>query len=344
MSIGAFLSTHPLPPFIIALVISIPSLILYVVEVIVLIKYSSQFKSAFFRLFVLRFILNFFNFFCSFVYARFGLVGFFMGTFNMMPKWFIGICFFYNYYNFHAENLSTFFILLNRLTSVLMPFKHKEVWSLLLPISFLVILLTPLSFTFPMVGYNYYVHPQLNDTKFTVTFEASESDSFLANLNSSFLAWISSVAFCGICGFMNVATIIAYNATSDNRTTLSDARKAEQRIERRLTVYAIVTFLAQLCYAIWMTLIHVACCILGAGWDQLFLSTFNQLPWVNDFSTIVVPAWVMLWASEPMRRLTKKELGIDKLPFAKKTIISVAPTTTVGWLEKLDETKRVPIN
>ncbi|KAI1697080.1 hypothetical protein DdX_18700 [Ditylenchus destructor] len=61
MSVGAFLSTHPLPPFIIALAIAIPSLILYVVEVIVIIKYSSQFKSAFFRLFILRFILNFLN-------------------------------------------------------------------------------------------------------------------------------------------------------------------------------------------------------------------------------------------------------------------------------------------
>ncbi|KAI1700654.1 srg family chemoreceptor domain-containing protein [Ditylenchus destructor] len=344
MSIGAYLSTHPLPPFIIALFISIPSLILYVVEVIVLIKYSSQFKTAFFRLFVLRFILNFFNFFCSFVYARFGLVGFFIGTFKMLPKWFLGICFFYNYYNFHAENLSTFFILLNRLTCVLIPFKHKEVWSLLLPISFLVILISPLTFTFPMVGYDYYIQPQLNSTRFTVTFEKSKSDSFLANLNSSFLSWISAVAFCGICGFLNVATIIVYNATSENRMTLSDARRAEQRIELRLTVYAIVTFVAQLFYAIWMTLIHVACCILGAGWDYLFLSTFNQLPWVNDLATIVVPAWALLWASEPIRRLTKKELGMDKLPSAKTTAISVVPTSNVGWLKKLDETKRVPNN
>ncbi|KAI1694349.1 srg family chemoreceptor domain-containing protein [Ditylenchus destructor] len=342
MTVGTFLSTHPLPPFIIALVIAIPSLILYVVEVIVLIKYSSQFKSAFFRLFILRFILNFLNFFCSFVYSRFGLVGFFIGTFRSLPKWFLGICYCYNYYNFHAENLSTFFILLNRLTSVLMPFKHKKIWNFLLPISFFVILTVPLPFTFPMVGLDFFIHLQKDNSTFTLDFPKPYGASALTDLHSlpTLLSAMSAIVFCVICVLLNIATIFVYNVTSRSRMALSDAGRAEQKIELRLTVYAIVTFIAQLFYAICMTLMHVACCVLGEGWDRLFFSAFYQLPWVNDLSHIVVPSWVLLWASEPIRTLAMKELGINKLPFANRSTISVVAPSRYGWMEKLDEANR----
>jgi hypothetical protein len=37
--------------------------------------------------------------------------------------------------------------------------------------------------------------------------------------------------------------------------------------------------------------------------EQLvFLSLFNQFSWIADLCTIAVPAWLLLWASDSMRR------------------------------------------
>jgi hypothetical protein len=35
--------------------------------------------------------------------------------------------------------------------------------------------------------------------------------------------------------------------------------------------------------------------------ELVFLTLFNQI-WVGDLCTIVVPAWLLLWASDPMRK------------------------------------------
>jgi hypothetical protein len=36
--------------------------------------------------------------------------------------------------------------------------------------------------------------------------------------------------------------------------------------------------------------------------ELVFLSIYNQFSWIGDLCTIVVPAWLLLWASDPMRK------------------------------------------
>ncbi|KAI1698354.1 srg family chemoreceptor domain-containing protein [Ditylenchus destructor] len=43
-----------------------------------------------------------------------------------MPPQFLAVFFFFNYYTFHADNLSTMFILLNRLTLILVPIGQEK--------------------------------------------------------------------------------------------------------------------------------------------------------------------------------------------------------------------------
>ncbi|KAI1694227.1 hypothetical protein DdX_20239 [Ditylenchus destructor] len=73
------------PPFIFLLIVGIPSLILYITEVFVLVSNASNFRTAFFRLFIVRSISNLFNYFCSYFYMRLGCLGLFIGLFQAMP-------------------------------------------------------------------------------------------------------------------------------------------------------------------------------------------------------------------------------------------------------------------
>ncbi|KAI1703018.1 serpentine type 7TM GPCR chemoreceptor srv domain-containing protein [Ditylenchus destructor] len=143
-------------------------------------------------------------------------------------------------------------------------------------------------------------------------------------LEPSFISAISAVIFCIICGALNILTVIVYNSNS-NGNNLAD--QIQQKIESRLTIYAIITFMGHLYMAVYMIAIYVFCCMMDM--DSLFLATFNQLPWVSDFSTIVVPAWVLLWASNTIRALMLKELRLEKWPLVGKLVVNIHKQTTV---------------
>ncbi|KAI1695323.1 hypothetical protein Ddc_21314 [Ditylenchus destructor] len=104
--------------------------------------------------------------------------------------------------------------------------------------------------------------------------------------------------------------------------------KIQQKIESRLTIYAIITFMGHLYMAVYMIAIYVFCCMMGM--DSMFLATFNQLPWVSDFSTIVVPSWVLLWASNTIRALMIKELRLEKWPLVGNVVVKIHKQTTVA--------------
>ncbi|KAI1705891.1 srg family chemoreceptor domain-containing protein [Ditylenchus destructor] len=120
-SIGAVISNCVIPPFIIALSIGVPSLILYSLEAFILLKRHRRYNTAFFRLFIARFILNVLGHFNSFICVRLGRVGVFLDFFEMLPSKLLAFSFFFIYYAFHAENMATMFILVNRLSVVAMP-------------------------------------------------------------------------------------------------------------------------------------------------------------------------------------------------------------------------------
>uniref|UniRef100_A0A915DVP9 Serpentine receptor class gamma n=1 Tax=Ditylenchus dipsaci TaxID=166011 RepID=A0A915DVP9_9BILA len=197
-------------------------------------------KLNFFRLFLVRAIPNLLNYVTSYAAIRFGRLGFFLSAYKLFPKVFLGFLFFCHYYNFHAESIATVFILLNRLTSVMIPMHHDTLWKRLMPISIAMVFLLPLPFT----------------------------------------------------------------AT-------------------------------QLFMAVFMI-------IMAVGQSQiLFLSTFNQYPWLTDLCTVAMPAWLLLWASQPVRRLMKQRLKqllgyktavvTGQLVTTKRITEFRQPTVTAAW-------------
>uniref|UniRef100_A0A915LNB1 Serpentine receptor class gamma n=1 Tax=Meloidogyne javanica TaxID=6303 RepID=A0A915LNB1_MELJA len=77
-------------------------------------------------------------------------------------------------------------------------------------------------------------------------------------------------------------------------------------MEMRLTIYSLWTFFGQLLYAFYMIILYISSSQLQKFIDPdlaelIFLAVYNQFAWVNDISTIAIPAFLLLWASEIMR-------------------------------------------
>ncbi|KAI1726038.1 srg family chemoreceptor domain-containing protein [Ditylenchus destructor] len=307
---GAIVSASPLPPFIFAVIIGVPSVILYVLEVSILLWDRNQFNAAFYHLFIVRFITNFLNYINSFFYARFGRVGFFLTFFDSLPATLLACFFFFNFYFFHAEILSTLFISINRLTLILFPLKHAKIWKYIFPITVLMVFLIPVLFTFENMEYDFYVRHQQDNYMFTLDYYRHQGHIYV---ESSFYAAISSILFCILCGAINIATIALYNRSKIRAPSpLGVTRIEDARIESRLTIYAVITFLAQLCMGIYMIIIYITGTRMDwlpsvSGVDDLFFATINQMPWINDLCTIVFPSWALLWASSNVRDLLLKQ-------------------------------------
>ncbi|KAI1706999.1 hypothetical protein Ddc_15025 [Ditylenchus destructor] len=99
----------------------------------------------------------------------------------------------------------------------------------------------------------------------------------------------------------------------------------------RLTIYAFVTFTAQFIMAIYSIFIYLAANT--ATRDHMFLAVANQFSWVNDLSTLVLPAWMLIWASSKVRYSLYSIFSVDQWVFVGRLVqmhshVSVIKVTT----------------
>ncbi|KAI1719879.1 srg family chemoreceptor domain-containing protein [Ditylenchus destructor] len=317
---GSVISQSPSPPFVFSLIVSIPSIILYCIEVVILLINIKYFNTAFFRLFIVRFIYNFLNYFNSFFYARFGRVGLFLYLFERIPSWLLAFFFFFHYYNFHVDNLFTMFILLNRLTLITFPMTHEKIWKYFLPISILLTIGVPLPFTIPTLSNTFYVRMQDDNTTFTLDYYRETGKTYL---KSSYISAISAISFCIVCGILNCLTVFFYRRANKQQlrapSNLSARNMEEQKIEMRLTIYAVITFLAQLCMAIYMLTIYISSSTGPWALDNVFYAALNQFCWINDVSTVILPSLPLLWASSKVRDLMFETLKVHSWPLISRS-------------------------
>lgn len=100
MEFASFLLTdHPYTPICIAFIIGLPSLVLYIAEVVVLLSNAQshrRFDTTFYKLFLARAIINIVNYFNSYVNIRFGRLGLFYPLYVQAGSLFIAINWFLN--------------------------------------------------------------------------------------------------------------------------------------------------------------------------------------------------------------------------------------------------------
>lgn len=175
---------------------------------------------------------------------------------------------------FHSENLLTAFLLLHRFTAIRSPLSFERQWRRLLPIAILISLFGPLLVTWDIFTHKYYVHySDAINTSFT---EDGIPDAYVFVIFDPEWAAVSACLFCVVCAGLNIACIVVYRRSKGGQGSMVEER--QRRVEFRLTVFAFITFAAQLLMALCMFDIYVSVVINS---DFLFFSSYNQTPLVN---------------------------------------------------------------
>uniref|UniRef100_A0A914ICS5 Serpentine receptor class gamma n=1 Tax=Globodera rostochiensis TaxID=31243 RepID=A0A914ICS5_GLORO len=330
----AVLANADLFPFLFALVIGIPSAALYCLELSVIITNFARFSSPFFVLVAVRTISGLASYVNAFFAHRFGKIGLFLSVYLQLPRIVLAFLQFVVYYSFHVENLLTAFLLLHRCTAILCPIKYKTFWrrrsTLLIAVAFVL----PLPFTVPIFNLDMFVHVQRDNVTFTLDDHKTENE-----LNSTEIAAWSAVIFGIVCLLLNVATLFAYKMRAHSQQPID-------KNKRKITIYTVATFFGQLIMAIFMIFVYLTATnflddqnnrySLLQKWfgitleqnDILFLANFNQYPWVNDLATVVIPAWLLLWASNKMREILVKKIKF--IHFFERHAVGVPVTNVVS--------------
>nr|CAD2175493.1 unnamed protein product [Meloidogyne enterolobii] len=323
-----FLANTVYLPFVISVVIGVPSAILYSFEVVIIITKWKDFNSSFFQLLIARAILNILNFIISFG-QRFGKVGLFTNIYLQLPSWVLAVIFFFGYYCIHGENIATTLQLFNRLSSILWPFTYEKLWKRFLPLSVLLIFILPLTWTLQMFSQDFYARLQADNQ--TITIDVKTPD-----IKPAEYAAYSCVIFMSICLIINIATLFVYKTRVIPQTANVTSNGLQQVIEKRLTLYAFWTFVGQLLISISTTLIYVAVMISISGVSLLsvdecqnfFMAVFNQNFLVSDISTIVLPSWLLIWANGETRKHIFLKINSVKNIFKNGNIVQ--PTNMYG--------------
>ncbi|KAL3071066.1 hypothetical protein niasHT_033206 [Heterodera trifolii] len=312
----AILANSNLCPLFFALAIGIPSAVLYCSLLLAIVTNFKHFSSPFFILIIIRAISSLINYVFTFFALRFCKIGLLLPIYLKFPRILLAFLYFIYFYAFHLENLLTAFLLLNRLSAILFLINYEKLWRVGLPFVVAFSLILPLPFTAPNFGLDMYIHIQNDNVTFTIDDHKTTNE-----INNSEIAAFSAVIFVIVCLLLNLATLLAYKMRSYYQKNGQDAA-----IERKMTIYAVATFFGQLLMAIHMFFVDITATIFVdehnnrfsyvQEWfnisseqnDTLFFANFNQNPWINDLSTLVIPAWLLLWCSSKLREIIAKKL------------------------------------
>ncbi|KAL3119597.1 hypothetical protein niasHT_010183 [Heterodera trifolii] len=280
----------------------IPSTVLYILEMVTIIRHKQFAQLSFYKLFCVRAIADILWILSSSygnrIPAMFGQQ--LLPFYRMMPGWAIVLCFYFaTTVAYQVSNIATFLILMNRFTAIAFPLKQKRIWEnqFFLMILALIVLVVPLLSCLPIM-------------KMTVTpmpFE-TESDGFFIDENDSSYPYIgylnrlkaiSSVIFLLLSLLVNVSTLIAYRRSK--KVHQQNSQNGSDVIEKKLLIYAILTFVGH-------AFVSVFLIIMGTGIFYDYPSiVYTQYPWINDLCTLVLSSWMLLFTSSIFRHQFVKD-------------------------------------
>ncbi|KAI3417594.1 hypothetical protein GPALN_013315 [Globodera pallida] len=152
---------------------------LYIAEIVTIVRHK-KFHNSFYAFFVMRAIPDLLYVLDSFYGNRLpSIIGAVLyPMYSKFPNWMLAMFYFIAAHTFQANNLVTAFILLNRLTTIIMPTKHEMIWKKFLPFITIFVYFVPTLLYWPAFKMNATI--QLNDPNSTtdrnfVIYEAGDA-------------------------------------------------------------------------------------------------------------------------------------------------------------------------
>ncbi|KAI3417795.1 hypothetical protein GPALN_012072 [Globodera pallida] len=268
------------PIIYLTLCITIPSMALYIAEIVTIVRHK-KFQNSFYVLFVMRAIPDSFGVLNSFYGQQlpsiFGAVLY--PIYSKFPNWMLTMFFFVAGHTFQANNLVTAFILLNRLSAIIMPIKHEKIWKKVLPFITIFVLCVP-----------------------TVLYWQAPYIRHLACISAIF-----SVIFMIVCILINICTFVAYKLHVKKVSVIGGNNF--DVIKKKLMVYAMATFLGHALVAS-QILISI---LTNIADPKIQAMIFIYYPLVMDTGTVVLSSWLLLWASGTFRQQLIKDFAIIRI-------------------------------
>ncbi|KAL3081366.1 hypothetical protein niasHT_039843 [Heterodera trifolii] len=233
------------------------------------------------------------------------------------------------------ENSLTIFLSLNHFTAILFPTKYEKLWRRGLVFVLGATFLLPLPLSFAIFNLDMYIHVQDDNVTFILDNHKMDNVWLINEINLTEITSWSSFAFGIICLLLKLASIFAYKLRKNGHQNST--------IERKLTIYTMMTFFGHFIGTIFCVIVVFTstnfvdeqnnCFSHVQSWfgltleenDIIFLANFNQFPWVNDLSTLAIPAWLLLWASTQMKEIIAKKFKWTRKTEHKANVAFVVP-------------------
>uniref|UniRef100_A0A914H742 Serpentine receptor class gamma n=1 Tax=Globodera rostochiensis TaxID=31243 RepID=A0A914H742_GLORO len=226
--------------------------------------------------------------------------------YSKFPNWMFAIYYFFIGYTFLANNLVTAFILLNRLTAIIMPMKHEKLWRKLLPLLTIFVLCVPILTCWPVLKLDGIIllnNPNSTTDQSFVMYEAGDAPYISYNTH---MDTVFSIIFMNICVLINICTLVAYKLhvkkVSVNGNNFDD-------LERKLLIYAVATFLGHALVASLLLILIIT------NFDDPKTKTMLYVYYtlIMDTGTVLLSSCLLLWASGTFRQQLIKDFGIIRI-------------------------------
>uniref|UniRef100_A0A0N5BWV4 Serpentine receptor class gamma n=1 Tax=Strongyloides papillosus TaxID=174720 RepID=A0A0N5BWV4_STREA len=304
--------------FICAAIFEIPSLLLLIAIQVILILPSmkNKFNSTFYSLLFWNGIIDILSYIAFTLHHRFPNYGIFLNIYYnfYLNKTDVRVLEFLRSWSNIGQLIGTFFLSVNRFTSLKFPIKHKFIWEKFLPISLFLMFGLSIFLTWPILC-DSMCYVLQNSSDINIGFRAKWLSNNAAWYNSFLVTSMLSFIFLATGLIVNMSTLLILIKMSKETNKITTQGNGKNKFnfvrERNFFLTALIGFIGQL--------------ILGI--DNYVSGYFNEtkqysnfyimvmiFPIVNDL-TIFPSAWLLLYVSSPIRNillnLFKKKKSIE---------------------------------